>query len=265
MISQRQRIASYTILVLFAIVALYPIINIVVLSLTAPEGGGYVLSNYTAAWEIGRFSTYLRMSLLVSSFVVVCSLVLSSLAGYAFGCMRFRGVTALFYLCLIGIMVPMEAVALPLYFDLRSVGLTDTFWSVSLPQVAQISAFGTFWMRAYFLSSPPALREAARIDGANHWQILWRILIPVARPNLIALAVLGFMWSWNEFFIPLVMVTSESLRTAPLGLAFFQGKYTTAVGPLAAGAVIVALPVVVVYLALQRHFIRGIIEGAIKG
>jgi raffinose/stachyose/melibiose transport system permease protein len=179
--------------------------------------------------------------------------------------MRFRGQSVLFYLFMLGIMMPSEAIAVPLYFDLRSLGLIDTFWSVALPQVALSVAFGTFWMRAYFLSSSRDVVEAARLDGAGHWQTLWRILAPMGRPAIVTLTLLTFMWTWNEFLIPLVMVTSENLRTAPLGLAFFQGQYTSGVALLAAGAVIVALPVVILYLFLQRHFIQGIVEGSTRG
>ncbi len=264
MISSRQRILSYVVLVAFAVVTLYPILQIVGISLS-DAGGGLTFQNFVAAWEIGHFSSYIRTSVVMSAFIVVVSLILSTLAGYAFGLMRFRFSGALFYICILGIMVPLEAVALPLYFDLRDIGLTDTFWAVTLPQIAQISAFGTFWMRAYFLSTPRELVEAARMDGARTFTILGRVLLPIARPNMVVLIVLAFMWSWNQFFIPLVMVTSESLRTAPLGLAFFQGKYTTAIEPLAAGAVLVALPVVLVYFVLQRHFIRGVTEGSLKG
>jgi raffinose/stachyose/melibiose transport system permease protein len=166
---------------------------------------------------------------------------------------------------LVGIMMPAEAVVVPLFFDLRALGLTDTFWAIALPQVAQSVAFGTFWMRAAFRAQSRSLVEAARLDGASTWGILWRILVPVARPAIVTLLVLTFMWTWNEFLIPLVMVpTNEALRTAPLGLGFFSGQYTQGTALLAAGATIVALPVVVVYLFLQRHFIAGMLEGAVK-
>jgi raffinose/stachyose/melibiose transport system permease protein len=178
--------------------------------------------------------------------------------------MRFRGVDALFYLILLGIMMPSEAIVVPLYFDLRSLGLTDTFWAVVLPQIAQSVAFGTFWMRAYFRSSSRDLVEAARLDGASTRRILWQVLVPLARPAIVTMMVLVFMWTWNEFLIPLVMVTDENLRTAPLGLAFFQGQYTQGFTLLAAGAVIVATPVVALYLFLQRHFIAGMLEGAVR-
>ncbi|MEP6854716.1 MAG: carbohydrate ABC transporter permease, partial [Pedococcus sp.] len=271
-VSGAERTGNYVILIAFAIFALTPILTILGAALGPDDAAGGVTSggvfglhpgNFVQAWDIGRFGSYLRTSLLVSTTVVVVSLVLSILSGYALGTMRFRGATAVFYLFLLGIMMPSEAVLVPLYYDLRALGLTDTLWAVVLPQVAQSVAFGTFWMRAYFRSSSRALVEAARLDGASTWRILWQVLVPLARPAIVTLTVLIFMWTWNEFLIPLVMVTSESLRTAPLGLAFFQGQYTQGFTLLAAGACIVATPVVVLYVFLQRHFIAGMLEGAV--
>lgn len=271
-VSAGERTANYAILIAFAAFALWPILTVLTSALAAPGPGestgftlaGVHLGNLAQAWQIGHFGTYLRMSLLVSVFVVVVSVLLSVLSGYAFGCMRFRGSQLLFYVFLLGIIMPSEAVVVPLFFDLRALGLTNTFWAVVLPQVAQSVAFGTFWMRAYFRASSRALVEAARVDGASTRRILWQVLVPLARPAIVTMVVLVFMWTWNEFLIPLVMVTDESLRTAPLGLAFFQGQYTSGFTLLAAGAVIVATPVVVLYLFLQRHFIAGMLEGAIR-
>ncbi|MDC5697818.1 carbohydrate ABC transporter permease [Intrasporangium calvum] len=264
-VSGSERLANYAILMAFAVFALYPLVGIVAAALqpdTQAPGG---LANFGQAWEIGRFGSYLRASALVSVFVVAVSTVLSILAGFAFGTMRFRGSEALFYVMLIGIMVPAEAIVVPLFFDLRALGLTDTFWALALPQVAQSVAFGTFWLRAFFRSSNRSIIEAARLDGASTWRILWQVLVPLSRPALVTLVVLTFMWTWNEFLIPLVMVpTNESLRTAPLGLGFFSGQYTQGFSLLAAGAVIVAVPVVVLYLFLQRHFIAGMLEGAVR-
>jgi len=272
-ISQRERAANYAIVVVFSALALLPVVGIVLVALHGPGEtvAGFSLphrpslSNFRSAWDEGRFSTYLRSSAIVSVSVVTIATVVSILAGYAFGTMRFRGNRALFYVLLLGIMVPEEAIIVPLYYDLRGAGLTDTYWALILPQVAQSVAFGTFWMRAYFRSAPRSLVEAARIDGASSWTTLWRILVPGGRPAILTMMVLVFMWTWNEFLLPLVMVTSENLRTAPLGLAFFQGQHTSQFSLLAAGAVIVALPVVVVYVFLQRHFIRGMLTGAVKG
>lgn len=269
MISAGERVGNYAILLVFSVLALGPIVTILVTAV-GPEGpadaaeGALHLENFAAAWEQGRFGPYMASSVLVAVIVVTLATVLSVLSGYAFGTMDFAGREPLFYLFLLGIMVPTEAIIVPLFFDLRALGLTDTVWGIALPQVAQSVAFGTYWMRAYFRSANRSLIEAAQLDGAGTQRILWSVLVPIGRPAIVTLVLLVFMWTWNEFLIPLVMSPSGSLRTAPLGLAFFQGQYTQGTTLLAAGAVIVALPVVVVYLFLQRHFIRGMLEGAVR-
>lgn len=266
-VSAAERAVSYAVLLFAAVIALYPLVIILVTALRPDQvgaAGGLHPENFAEAWRRGNFGTYLRNSLIVSASVVAVSTVLSCLTGYAFGCMRFRGSTVLFYLLLIGLMVPSEAIVVPLYYDLRSLGLTDTYLSLILPQVAQSLAFGTFWMRAYFRGSSREVVEAARLDGAGHFRILTGILLPMGRPAVLTMALLFFMWTWNEFLLPLVMITDESLRTAPLGLSNFQGQYTSGTALLAAAAVLVALPVVVVFLLTQRHFIRGMVEGAVK-
>jgi raffinose/stachyose/melibiose transport system permease protein len=271
-IARRERLVNYGILVFFSLVALYPVVGILSTALGPPGSGGSFrlstdlhFSNFSEAWTQGHFSQYLRSSAIVAITVVAVSTVLSILSGYAFGLMRFRGAGALFYLFLLGLMVPIEAMIVPLYFDFRDLGLTDTYWGLILPQIGLSVAFGTFWMRAFFLSTPRSLVEAARIDGASSWTTLWRVLVPFGRPAILTMMVLVFMWTWNEFLLALVMVSSEDLRTAPLGLAFFQGQHTSDLTLLAAGAVIVATPVVIVYIFLQRHFIRGMLSGAVKG
>ncbi len=268
--SRAERTANYVVLAAFAAFALWPILSILLASIgpetaaIAGEGRAVHLENFAAAWTQGQFSRYMATSVVVSVLVVSVSLVCSVMAGYAFGTMRFRGEQALFYLFLLGIMVPTEAIIVPLFFDLRSLGLTNTIWGVALPQIAQSIAFGTYWMRAYFRSSNRSVIEAGRLDGAGSHRILWQILVPIGRPAITTLVLLTFMWTWNEFLIPLVMSPSGDVRTAPLALAFFQGQHVQGTTLLAAAAVLVALPVVVVYLFLQRHFIRGMIEGAVR-
>lgn len=264
-ISAAERIANYVILVAFAVFALYPLITVVVAAFSPERGAPGGLGNFVLAWQVGRFGDYLVNSVLVSLLVVVIATTVSILSGYAFGAMRFPGSTVLFYLFLLGIMLPTEVIVVPLFFDLQALGLTDTIWAVVLPQVAQSVAFGTYWLRAAFRSSSRALVEAARLDGAGHWRVLTAVLLPLARPAVVTLVVLEFLWTWNEFLIPLVMLPSTAdLRTAPLGLGFFQGQYTQGFALLAAGAVIVALPVVLVYIVLQRHVIAGMLEGAVR-
>jgi raffinose/stachyose/melibiose transport system permease protein len=270
-ISRREQALNYAILIVFSAVALYPLLGILLTALSPPGTGATFgipsslhFGNFRDAWTQGHFASYLRSSAIVTLSVVGISTVLSIMSGYAFGLMRFRGATVLFYVFLLGLMVPEEAMIVPLYYDLRHFDLTDTYWALILPQVGLSVASGTFWMRAFFRSTPRSIMEAARIDGARSWTTLWRVLVPFARPAILTMMVLVFMWTWNEFLLALVMVSSENLRTAPLGLAFFQGQHTSDLTLLAAGAVIVATPVVIVYVFLQRHFIRGMLTGAVK-
>ena len=272
MIDRREQAATYMLLGVFSIIALVPIVGILLTALQEPgqvanfgEPNGFHVANFSKAWSDGHFSQYLRSSAIVVVAVVLISGLLSILAGYAFGMMRFRGDQALFYLFLLGLMVPLEATVVPLYYDFRDVGLTDTYAALILPQAGVSLAFGTFWMRAFFRSVPRSLVEAARLDGSSSWSTLWRVLLPLARPAVLTMTVLLFMWTWNEFLLALVMVSDEGLRTAPLGLSFFQGRNTSDLTLLAAGSVIVALPVVILYVFLQRHFIRGMLTGAVKG
>jgi len=270
--SRRELSITYAVLGAFSLLAILPIVGIL-LTAVQQQGelaafgtpNGFDLGNFADAWRDGNFGTYLRSSAIVTVAVVAAAVLLSILAGYAFGLMRFRGAELLFYVFLLGLMIPTEAIIVPLYYDFRDVGLVDTYWALILPQIGTSVAFGTFWMRAYFRSVPRSLVEAARIDGASSWFTLWRVLLPLARPAVLTMTVLLFMWTWNEFLLALVMVTDEGLRTAPLGLSFFQGRNTSNLTLLAAGAVIVAAPVVVLYVFLQRHFIRGMLSGAVKG
>lgn len=196
---------------------------------------------------------------------MISSVFLSTLSGYAFGLLPLPGKNWLFPLILIGYMVPFEAVIIPLYNLMDSVGLTDTLWALILPQIGLSVSFGTMWMASFFETTPRELTDAATMDGCSRWQTLWFILFPIAKPAVTTLIVLIFMWTWNEFLLALVMVQNEALRTLPVGLAFFQGKYTANIPLMAAGAIIVALPTILVYILFQRFFIRGMLGGAVKG
>jgi raffinose/stachyose/melibiose transport system permease protein len=270
--SRTEQTMGYVVLGVFSLIALLPIAGIVFTALQDPNGGasfgsfdGLHFGNFKDAWEQGHFGSYLKSSVIVAVAVVSVAGVFSIMSGYAFGLMRFRGQNALFYVFLLGLMVPMEAIIVPLYYDFRDIGLTNTYWGLILPQIATSVAFGTFWMRAFFRGVPRSLVEAARIDGASSWFTLWRVLLPLARPAVLTMTVLLFMWTWNEFLLALVMVSDEGLRTAPLGLSFFQGRNESDLTLLSAGSVLVALPVVILYVFLQRHFIRGMLSGAVKG
>lgn len=272
MIRRRDMVATYAILGLFSVFALIPVVGITLMALTPNDESSatFVIptrldfSNFVQAWTVGEFSTYLRTSAIVTISVVVASTVISILAAYAFARLEFFGKQILFYLTLVGLLVPVETYIIPLFYEMRSLNLTNTYLSLILPQVAQSVSFGAFWLTTFFRAVPASLVEAAQIDGASRSRILWQILVPVSRPAIISMIMLVFMWTWNTFMLPLVMITSSSLRTAPLALSFFQGIHITQYSLLAAAAVIVALPLIILYAILQRYFIRGMLAGAVK-
>ncbi|MFL6052814.1 MAG: carbohydrate ABC transporter permease [Actinoallomurus sp.] len=260
--SRAERATTYAVLIVFTVIAVFPLLAVASQALGLPHPSA---DAFTGAWRKGHFARYLTNSLIVVTVVVVAASALSILAGYALGTMEFRGATALFYVFIAGLMVPTEAIVVPLYFDLRSVGLDNTLPGLMLPQIAQSVSFGVFWMRAYFRSAPRSLIEASRMDGASSWTTLWRVLLPVGRPAILTMVVLIAMWTWNEFLLArVIMNSSEDLRTAPLGLSIFQGQHQTEYQMLMAAALIVAAPVVLVYAFLQRHFIAGMLSGAMK-
>jgi raffinose/stachyose/melibiose transport system permease protein len=267
-------LAVYIVLALFALLALLPFVIVVLASFKANtelSRGVFALpevwrwENYLRAWTEGRFGRYFFSSVVVATGVVSMATVFSILAGYAFGRMRFRLSALLFGLFLLGIMVPQEAFIIPLYHTMRRLGLYDTYWALILPQVGLSVCFGAFWMRGAFAGLPQDLEDAARVDGCNSWSALWRVLLPVVRPALLTLLVLLFVWTWNDFLLALVLVTSENLRTLPLGLAFFQGRYAMDAALVSAGAVRVALPTILIYVLFQRQFIQGVTAGAVQG
>ena len=225
----------------------------------------WTLENFKEAWTVGKFSQFFKNSVIVTTVVVIASVFLSILSGYAFGQLPLPGKKLLFPLMLIGYMVPFEAVIIPLYHWMGALGLRNTYWALILPQIGLSVSFGTLWMSSFFENAPQELVDAATIDGATRWQTLWGILFPLSRPATTTLIVLIFMWTWNEFLLALVMVQSESMRTLPVGLAFFQGRFSSNISLMAAGAIIVALPTILIYILFQRFFIRGMLGGAIKG
>ena len=261
---------NYAVLIVFSVFAIIPLVGVLLSAVTPtddPQGG--------LPDPVGDPSRQLRRSLEPGPLLQLHALQraghgvcggLDRRPGHA-GRLRVRpdGVPgrehALFYLLLSGLLLPAEAFIIPLYFNLRTVGLTDTYWALILPQTAQSLAFGIFWMRNQFRTFPSEIMEAGRLDGATDWRLLWRIVVPPSAPAIITMCLLVSMWTWNEFLIPLIMVSGESLRTAPLGLAFFQGQHVTEYSLLAAAGTIVALPIVLLYFFLQRRFISGMLNG----
>jgi ABC-type glycerol-3-phosphate transport system permease component len=219
-------------------------------------------SNFVKTWETVPIGRWFANSTIVAVVVVAGNLVFDSMAGYALARIRFRGSTVLFLAIVAMLMIPFQAIMLPVYIVLHDLGFINTYAGLILPTL--ISAMGVFLMRQAFSTIPRELDEAAIMDGAGHWRIFWRIALPMVRPNLLTLALITFMGSWNNFLLPLLVANSTNLWTLPLGMVLFQQQYYTNWPFLMAAAVMATVPVAVLFLVFQRSFIQGIATTGIR-
>jgi multiple sugar transport system permease protein len=223
-----------------------------------------IFSNFSSVFSTVPFWRFVLNSVIVTGLIVIGQLVTSSLAGYAFARLRFRGNAAVFWVILSTMMVPIQATIIPVFILIKYLHLSDTLTALIIPVVA--SAFGTFLMRQAFLQMPKEYGEAARVDGASHWRVFTRIYMPMAWPALATLAVLAFAGYWNEFFRPLIFLNSQNNYTLPLGLVTLQGYMGTGSVSVVLAAVVLALiPNLIVFGAAQKYFARGISFGGVKG
>jgi raffinose/stachyose/melibiose transport system permease protein len=222
-------------------------------------------SNLITAWTTGRFSKYSVNSIVITIPTVLGVVALSSLAGYGFARHKFFGKNVFFYLFLIGLMVPFQSIMIPLFFNLKDYGLLGTYFAMILPAIGLGMPFGIYLMQAFFRGLPVELSDSGRVDGCNEFQVFWHIILPLTTPAISSLAIFQFVWTWNAFLMPLIYLNKEELRPMTLGLMFFQGRYTSDLSLISAGITIASFPLVVVYVLLQRQFLRGLTAGAIKG
>jgi multiple sugar transport system permease protein len=220
------------------------------------------VSNYTSVLHNVPFGRWFWNTMLVAVACVVGNLVFCSLAGYAFARLRFFGRGVIFFLVLATLMVPFQVVMIPTFLIVRSAGLIDTLPALILPNLA--SGFGVFLMLQFFRTLPIELEEAARIDGATRLGVFVRIVIPLSAPALATLAVITFMWTWNDFLWPLITIYSEQNETLQLGLTTFQGTHKTNIAALMAANVMSMAPILLVFFLAQRWFVRGIAATGLK-
>lgn len=221
------------------------------------------LEHYRALFARGDMGRYLLNSALLATTVTLVSLFVNSMAGYAFAKLRFRSREPLFRALLGALVIPAQVAMLPLFLEMRALGLINTYGGVIVPAAASI--FGIFLVRQFALSLPDSLIEAARIDGAGEFRIYWSVALPLLRPILVTLAVFTFMGTWNDFMWPLIVLTDDSMYTLPVALATLARERVQDNELMMAGAVVTTLPVLVVFLALQRFYVRGIMMGSLKG
>jgi ABC-type glycerol-3-phosphate transport system permease component len=225
----------------------------------------FSLQNLVSAWTEGHFNDYLLNSVLLSLPSTALVLILSTFAGYAFARLPFFGRTVAFYFVILGLLVPFFAYMIPLYFQMRGMGLLDTLPGVDLVLTTTSVPFGTFFMRAFFADLPGELEQSARIDGCSEWQVFWRVMLPLVRPGISALGVFTFLQTWNNFLVPILYLPGGSYRPLTTGLFQFISGRQIDIGPLAAATLITLIPVVAVFLVMQRQVAEGFISGAIKG
>ncbi len=218
--------------------------------------------HYAELFQRLNLARYFANSLLIAIAVTVFSLVINSMAGYALAKLRFAGRDRIFRLLIVGLVVPAQVAMIPLFLLMKKLGLINTYWAVILP--ASASIFGIFLIRQYALSIPDALLDAARVDGAGEWRIYRTVVFPLLRPILITLGVFTFMATWNDFMWPLVALIDGDLRTLPVALAILSGEHVQDTELMMAGSVVTLLPVLILFVLVQRYYVTGIVAGSLK-
>lgn len=221
------------------------------------------LANYRLMFATQAAGRYLLNSAVVATAVTAISLVFNTMAGYAFAKLRFRGREKIFRGLLGALVIPSQVAMIPLFALVKQLGLVSTYGGVIVPSMATV--FGIFLVRQYALSIPDELLEAARMDGASETRIFRSIVVPLLKPILVTLAILTFLASWNDFMWPLIVLTGQELYTLPVALAGLSREHVQDNELMMAGAVITIVPVLVLFLALQRYYIAGILAGSVKG
>ena len=255
-----------------AVIFLFPLVWTSVASVSPHPGtgqtGGWGFGNYLtlAHYQAGIWQ-YLANSAIVSSLTVVLTLVISTLGGYAFARFRFPGRDALFMLTLAILMVPYATLLIPLYVLLNRLGLQNSLVGVALVLTMFQLPFSTFMMRISFESVPRELDEAALVDGCSSFSALVRVLLPAVRPGLITVGLFAFLAAWNDFMAPLILINDTNRMTLPLAVSNLRVQVQGVIdyGATEAGVVVLALPCIVLFLVLQRHYVRGFMSGALKG
>lgn len=223
------------------------------------------LENFRKVWIEARFGDYFQNSVIVTAVSAAILVSFGAMASYALGRFRFRGNDALYVYFLSGLLLPVRLAIIPLFILMRNLNLLDNLWSLILIYAASGLPSAIFILTGFFRTLPADLDSAARIDGASEWTIFTRVMLPLVRPALVIVTIYNVIPIWNDFFFPLVFIKSDRLKTLPLGMTTFFGQYYTDYAALFAGLTLAALPVIILYVVLSQHFIRGLTAGAVKG
>ena len=267
-------VISVILLTLFAVAWLVPSLWALKTSVTPNETAALgaeailkdaspTLESYRTLFEAGDIWNWYLASAITSVVTVVLTVLFASMAAYPLSRLRFRGRRVVFILMILGIMVPGQVLVLPIFQELNAVGLLNTYWAVIFPQVPAVIA--VFVFKQFFDGLPRELEEAARIDGAGFWRIYRSLIMPLSTPIISAMAILTFVGVWNHFLLPLFVLSNPELMTVPVGLATVQGSYGQRVADIQASAILGVLPLVILFIFLQRRIIEGVAGTGLKG
>lgn len=270
-----RRLTENLVFVVMVIIALFFLLPFVWILLTSlkPEAEVFSrallprtlhLENYIQLFHRMPFLQYLQNSVLISALSVASVVLSSSLVGYAFGCMAWPGRNFLFYFIIATMMLPMQVTMIPVFVIFTQLGWLNTFKPLTVPMFLGGGAFNIFLMRQFFMTVPASLLDAARIDGCSELGIWWRIVLPLARPALATVAILTFMFTWNDFLTPLIYLSDKARGTLALGLGQLAGQQQPEWAVLMAAAVLMMLPVIVLFFLFQKYFIQGFTMSGIK-
>ncbi|RYE10087.1 MAG: carbohydrate ABC transporter permease [Hyphomicrobiales bacterium] len=222
-------------------------------------------SNFVDAFVAAKLDRLLLSSITIVACVVPVSVLIGTMAGFGLAKLAPRGSQFVYLLFVIGLTLPLEVVIIPLYYEIQWLGLLNTKFAIILPLIGLYMPFSIYWMRAHFVNVPAEMSEAAEIDGASAWQQFWLVQVPLARPPIMSLAILQFLWTWNSFLLPLVLVEIPLERTMAGALGAFQGQWGTNIPLLCAGSLIILAPSVIVFVLFQKQFVAALLQGAVKG
>jgi raffinose/stachyose/melibiose transport system permease protein len=271
-VGRREAVTGKVMLILLMAITIVPFLSVFVTALhpsgTYPQGIEWPetphWNNFVDAFQVANMGKLIWSSVLIVLGVVPISLLIATMAGFSFGHLRMRGGRWVFLIFLLGLTLPFEGVLTPLYYQVRDLGLLNTRWAIILPLIGLFMPFSVLWMRAHFANMPNELSEAARMDGANLWQLFWRIHVPLAMPALSSLGILLFLWTWNQFLLAIVLVDDPLQRTMAGALGAFQGQWGTNIPLLCAGSLLILGPSLLVFLIFQRRFVTALMQGSLK-
>lgn len=255
------KILRISALTLVVTVSLFPLVWMIIQSLKG-QGRDWSLQSYADVWNSGLFGRYFFNSVFVALCVTCGNLIFCSLTGYFFARQKFPYKNLIFASVLLTLIIPAQIVMVPMYVMMHAWGWLDTYWALIVPWL--VNPFGVFLMKQYFESLPASIEESAKLDGANDWLILFKIVMPIAKPALAVLGIYIFVNNWNQFLFPFLLVDSDTMRTLPVGLAFYSGYQDIDVRHLMAGASIASVPMILVFLIFQKQIIAGLVAGSIK-